>query len=71
MACYGRNKEDALLQSALEALNASADGEETSVLLLGRHLFSKPDNLARLSSIYPKLRIKFMTVHGSNGLEAD
>ena len=42
-----------------------------SVFILGRYKFSAPDNLKALQGRFPRLSIRFMTAHGSKGLEAD
>ena len=55
---------------ALEKIRHRSNGT-ASVLLLGRYRFVQPDNLAELSSAYPGLNIRFLTVHRSKGLEAD
>ena len=67
---YNRRDENAALETVLNEIRAAAGGK-TSVLLLGRYRFVKPDNLAGLSSSYPGLSIRFRTVHASKGLEAD
>ena len=41
----------------------SAAGVKTSVLLLARYRFVKPDNLAQLGSKYPEISMRFLTVH--------
>jgi DNA helicase-4 len=68
---YARNTEAEALRAALDAISASASGTKSSVLLLGRYRFVEPLNLAELSSHYPGLDIRFLTVHRSKGLEAD
>ena len=62
-----------LLSEALDriAADAAARREESSVLLLGRYRHLRPPDLSGLASRYPRLRLSFMTVHGSKGLEAD
>lgn len=61
-----------LLRIALDRIAAGANaGVTNSVLLLGRYRYLEPDNLARLSRLYPRLKIKYKTAHGSKGLEAD
>ena len=45
--------------------------DKSSVFLLGRYHFVRPNNLGLLGSKYPGLTIRFMTVHASKGLEAD
>lgn len=60
------------LRIALEQIGRVDPGtERTSVLLLGRYHFVRPRNLADLQRAYPELDMRFMTVHGSKGLEAD
>ena len=41
------------------------------VLLLGRYNFNKPDNLNDYRRKYQNLKIDFLTVHRSKGLEAE
>ena len=68
---YAWGKEEHELKKALASIQASAEDGTASVLLLGRYRFVKPDRFADLRSTYPGLSIRFMTVHGSKGLEAD
>lgn len=68
---YTRSTEANALRTALDAISAAATGLNASVMLLGRYRFVEPANLADLSSQYPGLDIRFMTVHRSKGLEAD
>ena len=64
-----------LLEKKLKQIAASVKGEgkKKSVLLLARFNFQLPDNktLTVLSTQYPQLAIKAMTVHSSKGQEAD
>ncbi|TXL70850.1 helicase IV [Vineibacter terrae] len=62
-----------LLRGALRrvATDAARRAGDADVLLLGRYRHSCPKNLADLKQEHPNLRISFMTVHGSKGLEAD
>ena len=59
-----------------EALNmiagdaAKHDGTST-VLLLGRYRHTRPENMNQLARSHPDLRLSYMTVHRSKGLEAD
>jgi DNA helicase-4 len=72
VAYYTRGQEGASLRVALDEIQKTAtSGGKSSVLLLGRYHFVRPDNLAELGSSYPSLSIRFMTVHASKGLEAD
>lgn len=57
------------LNAALSDINAKADAK-ASVLILARFNYRKPD-LSSLARQYPKLKLQFMTVHGSKGKEAD
>ena len=70
VAYFQWGQEDAALNSALEDISGKAV-QGTSVLLLGRYRHVKPKALGALTTKYPKLSIRFMTVHGSKGLEAD
>ena len=62
-----------LLSEALDRIAADAEArqEVSSVLLLGRYRHLQPPDLPSLARQYPRLRLSFMTVHGSKGLEAD
>lgn len=71
IAYYGWKQEDEVLSSTLADIESQVNGEQTTVLLLGRYNFLRPDNLPALSRRYPNLAIRFMTVHRSKGLEAD
>ncbi|MEP1930328.1 MAG: UvrD-helicase domain-containing protein [Nisaea sp.] len=68
---YRRRQVDHALRSALDAIISRTNGAEATVLLLGRYNFQKPKSLSQTSSGYSNLSIRFMTVHGSKGLEAD
>tara|TARA_R100000789_G_scaffold98887_1_gene103807 strand:+ start:3473 stop:6394 length:2922 start_codon:yes stop_codon:yes gene_type:complete len=70
VAYYGWGQDGAALNGALDRLSAEALSG-ASVLLLGRYHRAKPKALAALSANFPKLSIRFMTVHASKGLEAD
>ena len=62
-----------LLGETLERIVADAaqQDESVTVLLLGRYGHTRPENLAQLMRERPALSLKYMTVHGSKGLEAD
>ncbi|WP_299478088.1 UvrD-helicase domain-containing protein [uncultured Roseibium sp.] len=68
---YQKRKEDHALRSALDDISNHSEGTEISVLLLGRYNFLRPKNFSQINSAYPKLLLRYMTVHGSKGLEAD
>ncbi len=53
------------------AAHAAGDDESATVLLLGRYRHNRPGNMETLSRAHSSLRLTFMTVHGSKGLEAD
>jgi len=68
----GENGGDAVVREALAAIaQGGGEAERTSVLVLGRYRHSEPRNLAQLRSEFSRLDMRFMTVHGSKGLEAD
>ncbi|NRB17505.1 MAG: UvrD-helicase domain-containing protein [Rhodobacteraceae bacterium] len=69
---FSGGKERASLASILEDFEVDvASGKSSSVLLLGRYHFLRPDKFTQLKSCYPRLSIRFMTVHAAKGLEAD
>ena len=70
VAYYKWGQEGDALRSALDSLVATA-APGTSVLLLGRYHHARPQSLHSLADQFPKLSIRFMTVHASKGLEAD
>ena len=70
VAYYTSGQDSAALKSTLEHISAK-EPDGVSVLLLGRYHHSKPKALDQLSKSFPKLSIRFMTVHASKGLEAD
>lgn len=57
------------INAALDAI-ASKTSPSTSVLLLARFNFKKPD-VGAIKRRYPQLSIQFMSVHASKGKEAD
>ena len=67
------DKGRSLLSEALDRIAADAEArqEAASVMLLGRYRHLQPPDLSGLARQYPRLRLSFMTVHGSKGLEAD
>lgn len=70
VAYYNSDQEGAAVRVALDRLSTrSAPG--TSVLLLGRYRHVRPRAFQTLTEQFPKLSIRFMTVHASKGLEAD
>ena len=62
-----------LLNEALNRIEADAATHQgiSSVMLLSRYRHLRPQNLSSLATQYPRLRLSWMTVHGSKGLEAD
>ncbi len=71
VAYYGWGGEYETLRSALDDILAIENGRKSTVLLLGRYNFLRPDELPNLQKLYSNLSLKFMTVHRSKGLEAD
>lgn len=70
VAYFDRGQDDVAIRLALIQLsNSAADGAR--VLLLGRYNYLKPNNLKALALEFSKLSLRFMTAHGSKGLEAD
>lgn len=70
VAYYDRSQESVALEASLQKI-ASGSRQKTSVLLLGRYNHVKPKNLSALEAAFPQLSLRFMTAHGSKGLEAD
>ena len=66
-------KDLSLLTEALDRIAEDADrnGGTAHVLLLGRYRHLRPRNLGALAKRYPGLRLSWMTIHRSKGLEAD
>jgi len=67
------DQDSSLLNEALGRIAEDAARREwaSSVLLLGRYRHMRPGNLSGLAKQHPHLRLSYMTVHGSKGLEAD
>lgn len=70
VAYYMRAQENDALQATLGRLSATA-APGTTVFLLGRYRHVRPHSLQALIDRFPKLAIRFMTIHSSKGLEAD
>ncbi len=68
---YGRAQEGKALDSVLQGIASKSESDKTSVLMLGRYNFLKPDDFPQLQKRHPRLSLKFMSVHRSKGLEAD
>lgn len=60
---------DAPVAAALQRIQEEAPSAR--VLVLGRYRHNKPDDWRRLDSASPAIDLKFQTVHGAKGLEAD
>ena len=62
-----------LLRESLNKIAADVGewGEQSTVLLLGRYWRSQPKNISELKREYRILKLTYMTVHRSKGLEAD
>jgi DNA helicase-4 len=63
-----RHDEDKKLKTVLQRLSQQG---KSSILLLGRYKFDKPDSLRNWKRQFPNLDIAFKTIHSSKGLEAD
>ena len=61
---------EALGRIAADAARCGHEGP-SSVLVLGRYRHMRPGSLSGLARQHPRLRLSYMTVHGSKGLEAD
>ncbi len=70
IAYYTRGQDSVALKDTLKQISAKGSNG-VSVLILGRYHHLKPRALKQLSNSFPKLSIRFMTVHASKGLEAD
>lgn len=72
---YQKKKSDTedFIQEILASLNklSSSDKDKTSVFLLGRYNYNKPDNFLSYSKEYKNLSVEFLTIHASKGSEAD
>ncbi|WP_205032297.1 UvrD-helicase domain-containing protein [Hwanghaeella grinnelliae] len=66
---YESGQDGDALRSTLQGLSTRLG--EASVLLLGRYNFLRPRDFEQLTAAFPRLNLRFMTVHGSKGLEAD
>ena len=67
-----RNRGDNALSRALRRIqDLRPEGKTATVLLLGRYRHVQPANFRALSRDHAGLDLRFMTVHGSKGLEAD
>ena len=62
-----------LLTEALDRIAEDADRHDgtSDVLLLGRYRHIQPRNVGSLAKQYPGLRLSYMTIHRSKGLQAD
>ena len=62
-----------LLTEALDRIAEDADRHDgtSDVLLLGRYRHMQPRNVGSLAKQYPGLRLSYMTIHRSKGLQAD
>lgn len=66
-----QNDQAWLLRKALKRIAEHSVGQSKKVLLLGRYKHSKPHDLHSLANLHDNLSVKFRTVHGAKGLEAD
>ncbi|HXI71510.1 MAG TPA: UvrD-helicase domain-containing protein [Verrucomicrobiae bacterium] len=65
------NSVDEILQKVVQGLAEKAQGKAFSVLLLGRYKHEAPNCLKQLAKEFGNLKIEFLTIHRSKGLEAD
>lgn len=70
VAYYKWGEEGDALRAALDRLS-SGTVTGANVLLIGRYHHTRPPALPTLTKQFPRLSIRFMTVHVSKGLEAD
>jgi DNA helicase-4 len=63
--------EHAALAQAFKNIDELAEGEKSSVYVLGRNKYCHPKSLKKWQDLYPNYDISFNTVHKSKGLEAD
>jgi len=70
VAYYEPGQHASALRFAVERVVRDG-GSDSSVLLLGRYHFVRPENLDELSDRFEGVTLRFMTVHASKGLEAD
>ena len=66
-----RNRDESVLEQALNLLSNRTKGVSATVLLIGRYNWSRPDSLSILNRRYPDLSISYKTIHASKGSEAD
>ena len=66
-----RDDEAGTVRRALEAIERQAEGRDASVLVIGRYKSSAPEALDSLLAEFANLKARFVTAHGSKGLEAD
>ncbi len=69
--CSRGREGDALSEALRRIEDLHSGGKKTTVLLLGRYRYVKPENFHSLTRTHANLDLRFMTVHGSKGLEAD
>ena len=67
-----KGEDEGKLSEVLAALSAcvAPEAKPATVLFLGRYRFVEPD-LRVLKRRFPRLKIRFKTIHASKGLEAD
>lgn len=68
---YSKDQDFDALGNALRYMEERSGAKKSSVLLLGRYRFVRPANIAAINNAHQNLKIRYMTVHGSKGLEAD
>lgn len=72
IAYFSGSRGDSTLAEVLRRIeDLRCGGKQATVLMLGRYGHVKPKNFHTLSKIHDSLDLRFKTVHGSKGLEAD
>lgn len=73
MICVPQARHVDLFSEALQSIEVEVSKANTpaSVLVLGRYRHSEPKNYAELARRHPRLKMRYLTVHRSKGLEAD
>ena len=65
------SKDKAIKETLNRIVQQHFEGGEITVFLLARYRHLIPDNFEDLKRTYSDIKLQFMTIHGSKGLEAD
>lgn len=72
IAYHSRDEKEKVLKEALNHIvQHNRSDEEITVFLLARYNHLIPENFEELKRIYSNIKLGFMTIHRSKGLEAD